>query len=125
MLPIAVQRVRMTSAISCLRTSKYSQILSRDQVDISFNMVPDVTAVHAEVYDIMGKVVANFTPSIGGGYNSFVWDATGKDGRELAAGTYVLKSIKRHRDPDSQTYQTVKITAAASSRYTYHSNYHP
>ena len=63
----------------------------KDQVDISFNMVPDVTAVHAEVYDIMGRVVADFTPSIGGGYNSFVWDATGKDGRELAAGTYMLK----------------------------------
>ena len=63
----------------------------KDQVDISFNMVPDVTAVHAEVCDIMGRKVADFTPSIGGGYNSFTWDASGTDGRELAAGTYILK----------------------------------
>jgi hypothetical protein len=63
----------------------------KDQVDISFNMMPDVTAVHAEVYDIMGKKVADFTPSVGGGYNAFTWDATGTDGRELAMGTYLLK----------------------------------
>jgi hypothetical protein len=62
-----------------------------DQVTIAFNMVPDATPVHAEIYDVMGRMVADLSKSIGGGYNTITWNATGLDGRELAIGTYMLK----------------------------------
>lgn len=63
----------------------------KDKVTVQFNMVPDLTKVRAQVYDVLGKVVADFTPGIKGGYKYFSWDGAGADGVSLPAGTYLLK----------------------------------
>ena len=62
-----------------------------ETVNIQFNMIPDLTKVNAKVYDVMGRVVADLTPRIKGGYNFFSWDGAGADGNTIAAGTYLLK----------------------------------
>jgi hypothetical protein len=62
-----------------------------DNVNIEFNMIPDVTKVHAEVYDVMGRQVADFSPVIRNGYNYFSWNGAGTDGVTLPSGTYLLK----------------------------------
>ena len=62
-----------------------------DDVTIQFNMVPDVTKVQAQVYDVLGRKVADFSSSIRSGYNSFKWDGAGADGISLPIGTYMLK----------------------------------
>ena|GEM_PF-1781499 len=63
----------------------------RDQVTIQFNMVPDVTKVQARVYDVLGRMVADFSNTIKSGYNSFSWNGAGTDGISLPTGTYMLK----------------------------------
>jgi hypothetical protein len=63
----------------------------KDYLDIKFNMVPDLTKVHAQVYDVMGREIADFTPAVNSGYTSFRWDGTDLNGNSLAIGTYVLK----------------------------------
>jgi hypothetical protein len=62
-----------------------------DKINIQFNMVPDFTKVKAQVYDVMGKKVADFSPGITGGYNYFSWDGSGAGDIALPAGTYLLK----------------------------------
>ncbi len=62
-----------------------------DMIRIQFNMIPDLTKVHAQVYDVMGRTVADFTPGITGGFNYFTWDGTDVNGSTLPAGTYLLK----------------------------------
>ena len=61
-----------------------------DNLTIEFNMIPDVTKVQAQVYDVMGRKVADFTPYIKSGYNRFTWDP-GAEGMLLPTGTYLLK----------------------------------
>jgi flagellar hook assembly protein FlgD len=50
-----------------------------------------VTKVQAQVYDVLGRKVADFSSSIRSGYNSFKWDGAGADGISLPIGTYMLK----------------------------------
>ena len=73
----------------------------RDKVNIQFNMVQDLTRVQAQVYDVLGRKVADFTPGISSGYNYFSWDGAGVDGISLPTGTYLLKvtngtQVQRH-----------------------------
>lgn len=63
----------------------------KDNVTIQFNMISDVTKVTAQVYDVMGRKVADFTPGITSGYNYFSWDGKDVNDIVLSAGTYVLK----------------------------------
>jgi len=63
----------------------------KDKVTIQFNMIPDLTKVTAQVYDVMGRKVADFTPGITAGYNYFSWDGTDMSDVALPAGTYLLK----------------------------------
>jgi len=74
-----------------------------DQVNISFNMIPDVTKVTAQVYDVMGRKVTDFTPVIKNGFNSFSWNGTDADGNDLPTGTYLLKVT------NGSQIQTVKL----------------
>jgi hypothetical protein len=62
-----------------------------DNVSIQFNMIPDVTKVQAEVFDVLGRKVADFSRNTRSGYNSFSWDGAGADGISLPTGTYMLK----------------------------------
>jgi hypothetical protein len=62
-----------------------------DNVTIQFNMAPDVSKVQAQVYDVMGRKVADFSQALRSGYNSFSWNGAGPDGIALPAGTYLLK----------------------------------
>ena len=61
-----------------------------DNVTVEFNMIPDVTKVQAQVCDVMGRRVADFSPHVRSGYNRFTWDP-GAEGMLLPAGTYLLK----------------------------------
>lgn len=63
----------------------------KDNVTIQFNMIPGVTRVQAQVYDVLGRKVADFTPSIKSGYNSYSWNGVGTDGMALPSGTYLFK----------------------------------
>jgi flagellar hook assembly protein FlgD len=54
-------------------------------------MIPGVTKVQAQVYDVLGRKVADFTPNIKSGYNNYVWNGTGDDGIDLPTGTYLFK----------------------------------
>jgi hypothetical protein len=63
----------------------------REYVTVDFNMIPDVTKVQAQVYDVLGRKVADFSNNIRAGYNSFTWDGAGADGISLPTGTYLLK----------------------------------
>ena len=63
----------------------------KDKVTIQFNMIPDVTRVTAQVYYVMGRKVADFTPGITKGYNHFSWDGADMNDVPLPAGTYLLK----------------------------------
>lgn len=62
-----------------------------DKVTIQFNMIPDVMKVTAQVYDVMGRKVADFTPGITSGFNYFSWDGHDMNDVALPAGTYLLK----------------------------------
>lgn len=63
----------------------------RDLVTIEFNMLPGATRVTAQVYDVMGRKVADFTPGITSGYNDFTWDGTDMNNESLQPGMYLLK----------------------------------
>jgi Secretion system C-terminal sorting domain len=63
----------------------------KDNVTVQFNMLPRATKVTAQVFDVMGKRVADFTPGITPGYNYFSWDGADINDIPLPAGTYLLK----------------------------------
>ncbi len=95
----AVEAVYVSSCVTGVKDISYqliSQIVTSpnpftDHVQISFNMIPDQTRVRAEIYDVLGNKVADFSHSVNSGYNSFAWDGTNMAGRALPGGTYVIK----------------------------------
>ena len=60
-------------------------------VKINFNMIPDLTKVTAQIYDVLGSKVADLSSAVVGGYNTLIWDGTSAAGNQLAAGSYVIK----------------------------------
>jgi hypothetical protein len=60
-------------------------------LNVEFNMIPGVTEVRAQIYDVMGRNIADFSPALRGGYNAFTWDGTGHDGQPIEKGIYIVK----------------------------------
>ena len=60
-------------------------------LNIEFNMVEDVTKVTAQIYDVMGRMVADLSPAVSNGYNHFIYNGTDINDHDLSSGLYVLK----------------------------------
>jgi hypothetical protein len=78
----------------------------RESVTVQFNMIADATKVQAQVYDVMGQKVADFSANVKNGYNSITWDGAGPDGRTLPGGTYLLKVSN---GSDTKTTKLIKL----------------
>jgi hypothetical protein len=77
-----------------------------ESVNITFNMLPDAGNVVAQVYDVMGRKVADFSSSVKTGYNNITWNGAGTDGKALPSGTYLLQVTN---GTERQTSKLIKL----------------